>query len=276
MEFIEYGVTGAVAVITLNRPQQANAQNQALLVELDQAFDRAVADEAVRVIVLKANGKHFSAGHDLSPKPKMEGEKGLLDDVAENGLLGLYLWEAKHYLGFCRKWRDLPKPTIAAVQGACIGGGLMLAWPCDLIIAADNARFSDPVVRMGIGGVEYHGHTWEFGARKAKELLFTGGFIDAAEAHRLGMVNRVVPLDELEAQTLALAEEIAQMHPHALLMAKQAVNQTLDAMGQPAALQAVFNLHSLGHANAWAARGFPVMAGLGEMVRANREAATKP
>lgn len=275
MEFIEYGVTGRVAVVTLNRPQQANAQNQALLVELDQAFDRAVADEAVRVIVLKANGKHFSAGHDLTPKPKAEGEKGVLDDVAENGLLGLYLFEAKHYLGFCRKWRDLPKPTIAAVQGACIGGGLMLAWPCDLIIAADNARFSDPVVRMGIGGVEYHGHTWEFGARKAKELLFTGGFIDAAEAHRLGMVNRVVPLDELEAHTLALAEEIARMHPHALLMAKQAVNQTLDAMGQPAALQAVFNLHSLGHANAWAARGFPVMAGLDEMVRANREAATK-
>lgn len=192
MEFIEYSVIGRVAVVTLNRPQQANAQNQALLVELDQAFDRAVADEAVRVIVLKANGKHFSAGHDLSPKPPVEGEKGLLDDVAENGLLGLYRWEAKHYLGFCRKWRDLPKPTIAAVQGACIGGGLMLAWPCDLIVAADNARFSDPVVRMGIGGVEYHGHTWEFGARKAKELLFTAGFIDAHEAHRLGMVNRVV------------------------------------------------------------------------------------
>lgn len=276
MEFIEYGVTGRVALITLNRPQQANAQNQALLVELDQAFDRAVADDEVRVIVLKAKGKHFSAGHDLSPKPPVEGEKGLLDDVAENGLLGLYRWEAKHYLGFCRKWRDLPKPTIAAVQGACIGGGLMLAWPCDLIVAADNARFSDPVVRMGIGGVEYHGHTWEFGARKAKELLFTAGFIDAQEAHRLGMVNRVVPLAELEAHTLALAQEIAQMHPHALLMAKQAVNQTLDAMGQPIAMQAVFNLHSLGHANAWAARGFPVMAGLDEMVRANREAQSKP
>src|SRR3546814_19159808 len=103
----------------------------------------------------------------------------------------------------------------------------MLIWPMDLIIAADNARFSDPVVRMAIGGVEYHGHTWEFGARKAKELLFTAGYIDADEAHRLGMVNKVVPLDELHDATLTLANEIAQMHPHGLLMATRPVNQTL-------------------------------------------------
>lgn len=274
MDLVQYAREDRVALVTLNRPERANAQNQALLIELDQAFDRAVADETVRVIVLKANGKHFSAGHDLSPKGPDEKPSTLLDDVSENGLLGLYRWEEKHYLGFCRKWRDLPKPTIAAVQGACIGGGLMLAWPCDLIIAADDARFSDPVVRMGIGGVEYHGHTWEFGARKAKEMLFTAGFIDAQEAHRLGMVNRVVPRADLEAETLALATQIAQMHPHALLMAKKAVNQTLDAMGQYTALQAVFNLHSLGHANAWAAKGWPVMAGLDEMISANQKTGT--
>src|SRR6185312_5396549 len=129
----------------------------------------------------------------------------------------MYKWELSHFFGYSRKWRDLPKPTIAAVQGACVAAGLMLAWPCDLIIAADDAVFSDPVVRMGIGGVEYHGHAWEFGPRKAKELLFTAGFIDAAEAHRLGMVNRVVPRDSLEEATLALAGEISRMHPHALL-----------------------------------------------------------
>jgi enoyl-CoA hydratase len=272
VSLVEFSRDERVAIVTLNRPQQANAQSHELLLELDAAFDRAVDDEEVRVIVLRANGKHFSAGHDLSPRPPGDEAAGMLDDVAENGLLRMYRWEAKHYLGFCRKWRDLPKPTIAAVQGACIGGGLMLAWPCDLIIAADDARFSDPVLRMGIGGVEYHGHTWELGARKAKELLFTAGFIDAQEAHRLGMVNRVVPREELDAAVLGLAREIAQMHPHALLMAKQAVNQTLDAMGQYVALQAVFNLHSLGHANAQAARGFPVMAGLAEMVGANKKA----
>lgn len=270
MSLIEYRIEGRVAVLTLNRPDQANAQNPALLLELDAAFDRATADEGVRVIVLNANGKHFSAGHDIAPRAVDEPPSDMFDDVSENGLLRMYRWESKHYLGFCRKWRDLPKPTIAAIQGACIGGGLMLAWPCDLIIAADNARFSDPVVRMGIGGVEYHGHTWEFGARKAKELLFTAGFIDAHEAHRLGMVNRVAPLADLMDVTMALANEIAKMQPHALLMSKQAVNQTLDAMGQYTAMQAVFNLHSLGHANAWAATGWPVNAGLAEMAASNR------
>lgn len=270
MNLVEYEVRQRVALLTLNRPKQANAQTPGLLEALDQAFDRAVADDEVRVIVLKANGKHFSAGHDMVSDPAEDGLGDLFGDVAENGLLRLYKWEARTYLGFCRKWRDLPKPTIAAVQGACIGAGLMLAWPCDLIIAADNARFSDPVLHMGIGGVEYHGHTWEFGARKAKEMLFTGGTIDANEAHRLGMVNRVVPLEELEQAAVALADTISGMQPHALLMAKQAVNQTLDAMGQSTALQAAFNLHALGHANCWAATGRPVNAGIAEMTAANR------
>jgi len=269
MSTVLYEVQGAVAVLTLNRPDKANAQNKELLNTLDACFDRAVDDEAIRVIVLRANGKHFSSGHDLSAGGKNPSNP-LLGDVPNTGLLRQYRSELKHYLGYCQKWRDLPKPTIAAVQGACIGAGLMLAWPCDLIVAADNARFSDPVMRMGIAGVEYHGHTWELGARKAKELLFTAGWIDAEEAHRLGMVNRVVPLAELDEATISLAQEIAKMHPHALLMAKQAVNQTLDAMGQHNAMQAVFTLHQLGHANAYASSGWPVLAGLEEMTAANR------
>jgi enoyl-CoA hydratase len=183
----------------------------------------------------------------------------------------MYNWERKHFLGYSRKWRDISKPTIAAVQGACVAAGLMLIWPMDLIVAAENARFSDPVVRMGIGGVEYHGHTWEFGARKAKELLFTGAFIDAAEAHRLGMVNKVVPLENLHEATLALANEIAKMHPHGLMMAKRAVNQTLDIMGQYAAIQACFDTHSLGHANAWAVSQKVTLADLAQMTKANKE-----
>lgn len=271
MSVIEYETRERVALVTLNRPEQRNAQNVELLKELDAAFDRAVADAEVRVIVLKANGKHFSAGHDLSDSARNSAPwDKMFGGVREDGLLEMYKWELGHYFGYSRKWRDLPKPTIAAVQGACIAAGLMLAWPCDLIIAADDARFGDPVVRMGIGGVEYHAHSWEFGPRKAKELLFTGGFIDAAEAHRLGMVNRVVPREELETATLALAQEIAQMHPHALLMAKRAVNQSLDAQGQHAALQAAYDTHALGHANAWIISGYPVLAGLEEMTKANR------
>jgi enoyl-CoA hydratase len=272
MAMIEYRVEDKVAIVTLNRPGQHNAQNAALLKELDETFDKAVADDQVRVIVLNANGKHFSSGHDISMDVfNSEPWQTMFDKKDQEGLLRLYRWELKHYYGYSKKWRDLPKPTIASVQGACIAAGLMLAWPCDIIIAADNARFSDPVIHMGIGGVEYHAHTWEFGPRKAKELLFTGGSIRADEAHRLGMVNRVVPLDELQSETMALANEIAQKHPHGVLMAKQAVNQTMDAQGFNTSLQNSYNLHHLGHANAWVMEEQIVLAGLNEMTEANRK-----
>ncbi|MGL5839283.1 MAG: enoyl-CoA hydratase [Sphingorhabdus sp.] len=259
-QHIAYERIGRVGVITLDRPERRNAQNKRLLDQLDKAFDQAALDDEVRVIVLKANGPHFSAGHDMSP----EGAD-VTFEFETQGLRRMYDYERVHYLGYSRKWRDIPKPTIAAVQGMCIAAGLMLVWPCDIIIAADNAVFSDPVVRMGIGGVEYHGHTWELGPRKAKELLFLAKSFDAAEAERLGMVNQIVPLAELEATTLAMAEEIAQMHPFALAMAKRAVNQTMDIMGQYNALQAVFDTHQLGHGSAVAMAGYPVLVDLEQM-----------
>ena len=271
MSLILYEVRDRVAILTLNRPEANNAQNPPLLQELDAAFDKAADDDQVRVIILNATGKHFSAGHDISEEVvKHEPWLSMFDDVDENGLMRMYRWEAKHFLGYSRKWRDIQKPTIAAVQGACIAAGLMLIWPMDLIVAADNARFSDPVVRMAIGGVEYHGHTWELGPRKAKELLFTAGWMGAEEAHRLGMLNKVVPLEQLHEATLELANTIAQMHPHGLMMAKRAVNQTMDIMGQYAAIQACFDTHSLGHANAWAAQGKATLANLAEMTKGNK------
>ncbi|SEG85185.1 Enoyl-CoA hydratase/isomerase, partial [Thermomonospora echinospora] len=202
------------------------------------------------------NGKHFSAGHDLksgAPAP----EKLTLEWI--------YTIEARRYLEYCLRWRNVPKPSIASVQGKCIAGGLMLCWPCDLIVAADNAEFSDPVVHMGIGGVEYHGHTWELGARKAKEILFTGRAITAAEAAQIGMVNRVVPLDELQGATMELAGQIARMHPFALRQAKRAVNQTLDVQGFYAAVQSVFDTHQTGHGNALSVDGYPILVQYDEM-----------
>lgn len=262
-QYIRYSVEEGVATITLDRADRANAQNEAFLNELNAAWERAAEDDEVRVILLRAEGKHFSAGHDVSEEAIRDGcFARIAETIPERGLLGIHEWEAKHYLGFSRRWRDIPKPSIAAVQGACIAGGLLLAWPCDLIIAADDARFSDPVVLMGIGGVEYHGHTWELGARKAKEMLFTAQPISAVEAERRGMVNRVVPRAELDAQSLELARQIAQMHPHALAMAKRAVNQTLDIMGQGAALQSCFDIHQLGHASAYGQTGQFIVAGM--------------
>jgi enoyl-CoA hydratase len=256
-DYILYETADAVATITLNRPDRRNAQNEQLLNELNDAWERAAADDDVRVILLNANGPHFSAGHDTSPDANKGSETmaKIGAGIGQTGTLGLYSWEAKHFLGYSRRWREIAKPSIAAVQGACIAGGLLLAWPCDLIIAADNAKFSDPVVLMGIGGVEYHGHTWELGARKAKEMLFMASSISAEEARQCGMVNRVVPVDELQAAAREMAVRIAQMHPHALAMAKRVVNQTLDIQGQYAAIQACFDIHQLGHASAYAQSG---------------------
>jgi enoyl-CoA hydratase len=263
---ILYSAEDSVATITLDRPERRNAQDREFLEQLNAAWERAAQDRDVRVILLTANGPHFSAGHDMSSKGENDPTRQeVLGGIAETGTFGLYGWEATHYLGYSRRWRDIPKPSIAAVQGACIAGGLMLAWPCDLIIAADDARFSDPVVLMGIGGVEYHGHTWELGPRKAKEMLFTAKPIGALEAERRGMVNRVVPRERLAEEARALALEIAQMNPHALAMAKRAVNQTLDIMGQQAALQACFDIHQLGHASAYAQTGQFALAGLQSM-----------
>jgi enoyl-CoA hydratase/carnithine racemase len=253
---ILYEASDRVAVITLNRPEVANAQSRELLDDLDAAWARAALDDEVRVIVLRGNGKHFSSGHDLrnrAPAP---------DRIT---LELIYNAEARRYLDYSLRWRNVPKPSIAAVQGKCIAGGLLLCWPCDLIVAADNAEFSDPVVRMGIGGVEYHGHTWELGPRKAKEILFTGRAVTAEEAERVGMVNRVVPLAELDTATMELARQIAQVHPFALRQAKRAVNQTLDVQGFYAAIQSVFDIHQTGHGNALSVTGYPILTRLADM-----------
>ena len=252
---ILYEVTDKVAVITLNRPDRANAQTMELLDDLNAAFERAAADSDVRVIVLRGNGKHFSSGHDLSGTASSNGgprpDKITLHDI--------YAIEARKYVGYSLSWRNIPKPTIASVQGKAIAGALLLVWPCDLIVAAENAEFSDPVVFMGIGGVEYHGHTWELGARKAKEILFTGRSVSAREAEQIGMVNKVVPLEDLQEETMTLARQIAQNDPFALRQAKRAVNQTLDVQGFYAAIQSVFDIHQTGHGHALSATGYPVL-----------------
>jgi enoyl-CoA hydratase len=254
--YIDYDVADRIATITLNRPEAANAQNTALLDELDAAWSRAADDSDVKVILLRAAGKHFSAGHDLNTGEPVP-EKITLELV--------YRHENRRYLEYTLRWRNVPKPSIAAVQGRCIAGGLMLCWPCDLIVAADDALFSDPVVLMGIGGVEYHGHTWELGPRKAKEILFTGRPLTAEEAERTGMVNRVVPREALDAETRALARQIAKMPSFGLRQAKRAVNQTLDVQGFYAAIQTVFDVHQTGHGNALSGSGYPVLVNLDDM-----------
>lgn len=262
LDHVQFEVDGEVGVITLNRPEVANAQSPAVLAELDLAWQAADSDDGVKVIVFKSNGKHFSAGHEMASKEPRDPDLVAKVSTVE----GHYDWEHRGYLHYAKAWRDIPKPSIAAVQGKCIAAGLMLCWPCDLIVAADNAEFSDPVLFMGICGVEFHAHAFEFGPRKAKEILFTGGSITAAEAQQLGMVNRVVPLDDLVPATMDLARRIAQADAFALRMAKRAVNHTMDVQGFSTAIDAVFDMHHLGHARARVATGgIPSLVGLDAM-----------
>lgn len=252
---VRYERRGAVAVVTMDRPEFRNAQNSKMTYALDRAFYRAAEDDEVKVVVLAGEGKHFSAGHDIGTPGRdadetFERKAGLWwDHVGKDGAASRYARESEVYLGMCRRWRDLPKPTIAMVQGACIAGGLMLAWCCDLVIASDDAFFADPVVRMGIPGVEYFAHPWQMPPRFAKEFLFLGERVDATRARELGMVNRVVPRDRLEAETMDVAEKIAAMPAFGLALTKRAVNQCEDLMGMRDGMDAVFALHHLAHAH---------------------------
>ncbi|MEU7030932.1 enoyl-CoA hydratase [Streptomyces sp. NPDC015232] len=250
-----YERRGPVAHVTMNRPRYRNAQNSAMTYALDTAFYRAAEDPEVKVVVLAGAGEHFSAGHDIGTPERdahlpFERRAGLWWDHSERpGAESRFARESEVYLGMCRRWRELPKPVIASVQGACVAGGLMLAWICDLIVASEDAFFADPVVRMGIPGVEYFAHPWVLPPRIAKELLYTGDRMPAGRAYDLGMVNRVVPRHELGPATEALALRIAGMPQFGLALTKRAVNQAEDLQGLHTGLDSVFGLHHLAHAH---------------------------
>jgi enoyl-CoA hydratase len=254
-EVVTYQLIDGTAVLTMNRPRYRNAQNSVMTYALDAAFERAVNDDDARVIVLAGSGEHFSAGHDIGTPDRDDhmsyDNRAVLwwDHVDRAGGDQRYAREIEVYSGMCRRWREIPKPTIAMVQGACIAGGLMLAWICDLIVASKDAFFCDPVVKMGIPGVEYFAHPWVLGPRLAKEILYTGDRFTAQRAYEVGMVSRVVPRADLEEEVFALAERIAAMPQFGLALTKKAVNQCEDQMGLRNGMDAVFGLHHFAHSH---------------------------
>ena len=258
-----------VARIVLSREKQRNAQDKQMTYDLNAAFDEAARDDEIKVIVLAADGPHFSSGHDLRDRSSMNDfdHVSTFSGFGKPGAEGRQAVEEEIYLGMCWRWRNIPKPTIAEVQGKVIAGGLMLVWVCDLIVASDDATFSDPVVAFGVNGVEYFGHPWEFGVRKAKEMLFTGGIMSAAEARSLGMVNHVVPRDELQPFTQQLAARIAERPAMGLRLAKQSVNQAQDAQGFWTALQSAMSLQQLGHSHNAEVFGMAVDPSGAEVIR---------
>lgn len=260
-----------VARVTLSRADRRNAQDYQMLYELDEAFQVAVADDEVKVIILAADGPHFSSGHDVTGTApctdfRTTSLTGGFDQPGQHGGMAV---EEEVYKGLCLRWRNIPKPTIAQVQGKVIAGGLMLVWPMDIVIASEDATFADPVVAFGVNGHEYFTHVWELGSRKAKEMLFRGASFSAQDCKEFGMVNHVVPRDALEATVLSMAQEIALMPAMGLRLAKMSCNQSLDAQGQTAAITAAFSLHQLGHAHARHMHGgIPVDPNGVEVIRA--------
>jgi len=251
---------GEIVRILLNRPETRNAQNRGLLVDLDEAMGRAEEDDKVRVIILGGVGSMFSSGHDMGSKQaraeRMPGpdqhRTATLNGATRQGAEARMLQEWHYYFQNTLRWRNLRKITVAQVHGTVYSAGLMLMWACDLIVAADDVLFADVVgTRLGMCGMEYFGHPWEFGPRRTKEMMLTGDAIDVQEAHRLGMVSKIFPEAELADQTLAYAKRIAQVPTMTALMIKESVNQTVDNMGFYNSLQACFTLHQLNHSH-WA------------------------
>lgn len=276
---ILYEVIDQVAWITMNRPDFNNAQNGQMTYALDDAFKRATNDDNVRCIVLAGTGKHFSAGHDIGTPGRdllkqFDNRLMVPPHVTRPAAELLYTREQEQYLGMCRRWRDVAKPTVAMVQGACIAGGLMLAWTCDLIIASDDAFFQDPVVRMGIPGVEYFAHAFELPPRIAKEFLLLGERMPAARAEQFGMVNKIVPRDQLRETTAAVAAKLAAQPRLGAWLTKQAVNHVEELRGKRAAMDAVFHMHHFAHAQNDLVSG-DSLAGLdgGAMAKANKKQA---
>ena len=250
-----YRIEGPLAIVTMNRPRYRNAQNAKMTRLLDKAFTKAASDEKVKVIVLEGAGKHFSAGHDIGTPERDIHKK--FDRIAttwwdhedKNGAENIFIREEELYLGMCRRWREIPKPTIAKVHGACIAGGLMLAWACDLIVASEDAFFSDPVVKMGIPGVEFFAHPFVMNPRRAKEFLYLGERISAEKAEHIGMINRVTKKDQLDETVMEMAQKIAAMPRFGLSLTKKAINGAEDRMGLRDVMDSAYALHHVAHAH---------------------------
>ena len=266
-----------VARIVMNRPARRNAQGITMTYELDAAFRRACQDEHINVIILAGAGDHFNAGHDISGEgainPTKEQAVGLWREFEGPGWAGSYAREKEIYLELSERWRNAPKPTIAEIQGSVISGGVMLAWACDLIVCSEEARFRDvTAAQMGIPGVEFFQHPYEMTVRQAKEWLMVGDWMTAQDAQCRGMVNHVVPREQLAARTLELAQTIAARNPFTLKLVKQAINFAQDQMGRKAAMDYAFHLHQIGHMQALLVNGVPIdLDSLPPAMRANLE-----
>jgi enoyl-CoA hydratase len=225
-----YEVDGKVGIVSLNRPDKLNALGMELRLELEQALRAADADAATSVIVLRGEGRSFCVGFDIGGGGAERAKTPWRHDA-----LKYHERLAVSLRALMTPW-NLRKPVIASVQGHALGGGCELAMFCDLTIAADDAQFGEPEILFSQAGPGIV-MPWIIGHKRARELLYFGQLIDAATALELGMVNRVVPLDELREATLKYARRLALIAPEALSATKLAINRGIEATGFRNALQ---------------------------------------
>ena len=222
LENIDYERREAIAYITLNRPEKLNAINGALLADFHEAMDVAEADPEVRVVIITGAGRAFSAGFDITPDPDApHPHKGSTDNWRS------HLQDLID--GFMRVW-NLPKPVIAAVNGYALGGACEMVQVCDVKIASELAVFGEPEIRAGFGPPLLV-TPYSVNLANAKELLLTGDTVDAHEAARIGLVNRVVPHDQLMDECERVARKMCLISELGIKMTKVAVNRALENMG---------------------------------------------
>jgi enoyl-CoA hydratase len=277
-ELVLYEKRESIAIVSLNRPNAAGAQSDDLLYALDGALTKAMMDDDVRAIVLRSEGKHFSAGHDMRtpawnrPQGDRVRRSNWYPADGKESAERLYVREQEIHLALCRRWREFSKPIVAAVQGACVGGGMMVAFSCDIIVASEDAFFSDPLVRMGVPGMEYFTHPFELPSRIAREFVMRAVKMSAERAAHHGMINHVVPKDKLFDEALAIANELAAMPRFGMALTKQAFNVVEDIQGKRVSMDMVFALHHLAHAHNLATSTSPMA---GESIESMKKAMAK-
>lgn len=242
----------SIVRLTLNRPEKRNALDDALHEQLSAALHEADLDEDVRVIILAGAGPSFCSGDDLEADNPLREAGGRPSDAPElktqrTGPEAMFAREQYLYYDKALALRNLRTPTIAAVQGWAIAAGLMIVCMCDLIVAAEDAKFRNPVVRQTNLGVELLVEPWDMGIRQAKEFLWTGDLMTAEDAYRLGMVNKVVPNEDLQEEALRMARRIALSPPVTVQLLKRSLNQTQDLMGQRQSFEYHFAIHQFAH-----------------------------
>jgi enoyl-CoA hydratase len=213
--YVRYDVVDGVSVITLDR-RPINVYDGRFHVEFQEAWVRARADETTTAVLMKATGQHFCAGANMRDPQSVPTGAVELSPMDEINLI-----------------KGTMKPTIAAVQGGCIGGGQRMVWPCDIVFCTEDAYFHDPTVQMGIGGIQSHLHTWFYGPRLAKEMIYGSLRLPARRLYEMGQVNRIYDDSAtLHEESLAFARHVALQNPAAIRQAKRASDITMDIQGQ--------------------------------------------